>query len=247
MIFLGLKGFGDLTILISYLNKCEESHTVIIRSGLEQLINNLLIKKHDVKVLRSIKDIFPLYSLKKISLKNIYIIILGGIEIRKIINKKDDLILDFKYTRNSIFFLGLKKKYLCSNTSIYSGYRQLFDINIAAKSLTGSESNILAFPLGSTKEKYFTNRELIQSCKEKNINIELVTVILFQTHSAFVKEYKEFKVSIYHDMKELFKLIRGCDAIISIDTFHLHLAVNMQIPLLTIGFVNQNFIPPYKN
>jgi hypothetical protein len=245
MIFLGLKGFGDLTILISFLNKCEESHTIIIRSGLEQLTKNLLKKKHEVKVLNVVEDVFPLYSLRRISLKNIYIMILGGIELRNKINEREDLILDCKNTRNSIFFLGFKKKYLYLNTSIYSGYSKLFGININAKILKGSETNILAFPLGSTKDKYFNKRKLIDSCKENNINLSYVTVILFHSHAAYIKEYKEFNVLIYNDIAELLELIRKCDAIISVDTFHLHLAVSMQKPLMALGLINHNFIPPY--
>jgi len=246
MIFLGLKGFGDLTILISFLNKCEDSHTLVIRSGLEQLTNNLLNKKHKIKVLKSIKDVYPLYSLRRISLEHIRIIIFGGIEIRGIVNKRSDLVLDYRNVRNSILFFGIKKKYLTSNASIYSAYKQFFSVDITAKSLKGSENNILAFPLGSTKEKYYSKDQLIKWCKENNINTEHVTVILFQSHSTFTKEYKEFKVSIYKEVTELLELCGKCDAIISVDTFQLHLAVLMQKPLLNLGCVNINFTPPYE-
>ena len=247
MIFLGLKGLGDFTILASFLNKSKEIHTVIIRKGLEELAIKILDKRHRLFILNTVKDIYPIYSLRRISYKDVLIILNGANEIRKLIKElKQQLVIDLRSLRNSIIYFGLNKKYLGNKTSIYNSYSAILDAENYAVSFVGNEKKILVFPTGSVPSKHINSDKIINLCNKNNINIENITIVVYKTHSNYVNNYKKFNFRIYDNIDELLQLIDQSDGIISVDTFQLHLAVQKEKPLIMAGNVNINFLPEYQ-
>lgn len=247
MIFLGLKGFGDFTILVCFLNKCKEMHTVIIRKELEELAIKLLNKRHRLVILSSVKKIYPIYSLRKFSYKDISIALKGAFEIRKIIKElKQQLVLDLKSIRNNVLFCGLDKLYLENKTSLYNSYAHLLDIENYAVSFAGNEKKILVFPTGSIASKIIKSNYIVDLCKRNNINIKNIIIVIYEVQSIYADNYKNFNVKIYKNIDELLQLIDQSDGIISVDTFQLHLAIQKQKPLIMAGKVNKNFLPEYQ-
>lgn len=248
MIFLGLKGYGDFTILVCFLNKCKETHTVIIRKELEELAIKILDKRHSLIILNTVKKIYPIYSLRKFSLNDISIALKGALETRKIIKElNQQLILDLKSKRNSVLFFRLDKLYLDNKTSIYNSYAHLLNIENYAVSFEGYEKNILVFPNGSLASKNINSDNIIGICKANNISIQNITLVIYKDQKMYADNYKNFNVKIYNNIDELFQLIDRSDGIISVDTFQLHLAILIQKPLIMAGKVNKNFLPEYQN
>lgn len=247
MIYLGLKGFGDLAILLSYLIQLNTKQTLVVRSELFDFANRIVGDKHKIERLKNVKDVFPLYSLRKISIKNIYTIFHGYKEIKNIAEKNSDkIVLDINSLRNTILFFWMPKKFLEKEATIYKAYEKHFGLKVDASKIRDGNKKYMLFPKGSLPHKSVTEKEIESVLVKSNIPRKNVTIYLYIKDSEALSSYGNFNVSIFSDVNELIDSMEKIDGVISVDTFQLHLAVLLKKPVLLLGEINTYFVPPFK-
>lgn len=247
MIYLGLKGYGDLAILLAHIVRIESRSTLIVRADLYDFAVNILGNRHEIIKLRHVAKVFPLYFIKKISLRNIVIMAKGYFEIKKIVNsKRQVIVLDIKSWRNIFFFLFLPRLFLPKAETIYESYEKFLGFKLNAHMPDGNCKKYVIFPQGSLPSKQASLATIKNALNKSGISSYDVVIGLYRDDGIVLSDYDEFNKWIFESVSELIDGIKGFDAVISVDTFQLHLAILLNKPVIPIGIINEYFKLPFE-
>lgn len=248
MIFLGLKGYGDLTILLGFLMRVNTRHTLIVRAGLYELACMYVGEKHNVVALKTIKDILPIYGLKEFRIISLFKTISAYLEIRKLISYYNSpILIDIKSKRNNLFFHYSKINYLPSAETIYTAYEIFFNLPKINPSATNSISKCIIFPFGSRLSKNTTEEFVLQTLHSNSIDRANSLVCVHCSHAKFLKDFKLINTIFYDSINELVGLIDSHHVVMSVDTFQLHLSILLGKKIIPIGSINSYFMPPNES
>lgn len=248
MIYLGLKGYGDLAILLAHIERIKSRSTLIVRADLYDFAVNILGNRHEIIKLRHVVKVFPLYSIKKISLRNIVIMFKGYFEIKKIVkSKRQDLILDIRSWRNIFFFLFLPRLFMPKAETIYESYEKFLGFKLNACLPGENCKKYVIFPQGSLPSKQASLATIKNALSKSGVSSNDVVVGLYRDDGIVVTDYDDFNKWIFENVSELIDGIKGFDAVISVDTFQLHLAILLNKPVIPIGVINEYFKLPFED
>ncbi len=252
MVFLGLKGFGDLTILLNFVSISNSgSHVLIVRKDLESLAKKLLPNNCRLIVLKHCAGVFPLYNLRVLSFVKILTLIRSSLEIYKILLQLGDSVLvDNNDLRSRIFFAPFTAKtFLSEDKNIYRDLSDIFGFCVKIYPSREVSNRVLVFPFSSLESKDLDSKSLkkiVDRLKSNNIQHKIMYFSGFKVP----KDFDSFSLSSYSTIDELLGYFNSADSVLSVDTFQLHLAVFYGKQVFSIGKINSRFrphdVPPFN-
>jgi hypothetical protein len=244
MTFLALKGFGDLTILLSFLMAQEARHTLIVRGGLEELARFYLADRHEIIVLNETNNVFGIYDLRRINLRKFINLYFSSTELRGVIKKLHrPILLDDESIRNKILFFGIKKKYLPRDVSIYKSYSSFFFCKPIRLTYETTVDSVAVFPFGSTISKTVNFFQIDNILSEHGLHNKSVLVYVHISDIHRIEKTDRYKVVILKNLSEIIDVVKKAEVVISVDTFQLHLAELYNKKIIIAGHINKKFIP----
>jgi hypothetical protein len=252
MIFLAVKGFGDLTILLNFLNLSNyDCNYILVRKQLYELAIELSPSNTKIIKLESLDDVLPIYNMKKLSFNDIKIMYYFVIEVIKIINtinlnKKESIILDNFRIRDLCLHLFIPIKYLPKTNNIYNSYSEIFGLDISCIKITKDinsalKNNYIAFICGSSDKKTAKESEFQIILNRDKISINNILIYVYFKDVEKVGDFSGYKVKTYSSISELLFIIKNSNTVYSVDTFQMHLAYFFNKKVIPIPPVNKYF------
>jgi ADP-heptose:LPS heptosyltransferase len=243
ILLIQIKGYGDFIICCNYLRKvnknrynikliCAQKFKELAKLFLPKFIKIEYVDDNYCNLFYAKKNFFTIYK---------------SFKIRKIL--KQEINLGYKII---VFDSDIKLKLLFFGISfdnytkkkIYDSYASFFNIQINSKIdyKVSIKNKILIFPFGSTKLKQLQNNQIkIFIDYFDFFSFKDYLIVIHNDHKPIIESYPN--LMIYNRFKDLVKIIKSSDLIITTDTVCLHLAILLNKPTYVLSNSSNKFIP----
>lgn len=240
ILFLALKGIGDLVILsnfiVQYKKKYNSDITVIISARLIEFKNFF---PKDTSFITLNERFESIYYVKEKFLFLYYIFKLRSV-VKTCINKGYQLYVYDNYIRNNLIFFGLRKT-ITYGYNVYNNLEKIFNLKITV-TLKKISNKYLIFPFGNDKSRQLNHKELVtieNILGAQNYDYHL---LIHNSQKKLIKKYKSKKIIIYNNFYDLNFLFKEYTECITVDSSFLHLAILKNMRCIVISDSWDNYI-----
>jgi hypothetical protein len=244
LLFVSVKGFGDLVILCNYIIQSKiTNYAVLVTRRNYDLARVILPDITKLYILSRFNCVPSFYDLKKNLLRCLPDIVYFRIKLKKYISKGYVVVIDIDNLKNKLLYFGLKPIIINKKFNIYSGYCNFFDVeppNIVLKNV----KSCVIFPFGSTRDRDMNQTLISELVKLLNYFHVKPTVLVHTLHKK-KNLPNNCEAIIFYSTSDLIDLIKNATIIITIDSVALHLSTLYGIYSYVISNKSSQFIPLY--
>ena len=240
VLFLALKGIGDLLIISNFIVQSKKKYNldiVVVLSA--RLAKFKYLFPYDISFITVNERFESIYYIKSKFIYIFYIFKLRSL-VKKYINEGYQFFIYDNYIKNILLFLGLNKTVIYG-PYVYNNLENIFNLKITPK-LKITSNKYLIFPFGNDKKRQLNHDELMtieNHLKARNFDYK---ILVHDSQKYLIKNYQRKKIITYKKFTELDFLFKDYTECITVDSSFLHLAILNNLRCIVISDSWDNYL-----